>query len=112
MITGPKDQLAHVSVSSGDDVEEIRQKITDAVSAAGGEEGTLLLVDMFGGTPSNMGISFLEKDRVEVVTGVNLPMLTKFVNLDPGLGLQEAAKLLRDHAREHIKVASEYLAEG
>lgn len=112
MITGPREMISHVSVDSGDDVEMIKNKIDDAVKEAGGEKGTILMVDMFGGTPSNMSISFLEKDRVEVVTGVNLPMLIKFVNLDQDLDLAEAAALLKEHSRGHIKVASEYLAEG
>jgi len=111
MITGPIRGITHVSISARDDVEEVRKNITKAINDVRGPDGTLLLVDMFGGTPSNIGITFLEPEQVEVVTGVNLPMLTKLTNLDPNLTLRETASIMRKYGSEHIKVASEYLSE-
>jgi PTS system mannose-specific IIA component len=109
MITGGLRRIVSVSVGTADDGEKVRREIADAVRQVEGEKGTLLLVDMFGGTPSNIGISFLGQKKVEVVTGVNLPMMTKLAHLDPSLDLPAAAAVLRDYGREHIKVAAEYL---
>ena len=74
--------------------------------------GVLMLVDMFGGTPSNLCLSFLDERRVEVVTGVNLPMLVKVARVDEGMPLNEVAELARDHGRRNISVASDVLAGG
>ncbi len=109
MITGAPRRIVSVSVAAADDGEKVRREIADAIRQVEGEKGTLLLVDMFGGTPSNIGLSFLGQKKIEVVTGVNLPMMTKLSHLDPSLGLPEAAAVLRDYGREHIKVAAEYL---
>ena len=73
-------------------------------------EGVLILTDMFGGTPSNLGITFLEDDKVEVITGVNLPMLVKLANLDSShAGLLAIARQVLEHAREAIRVASDLM---
>jgi PTS system mannose-specific IIA component len=74
-----------------------------------GPEGVLVATDMFGGTPANLGITFLEPDKVEVVTGVNLPMLIKAANLREEQDLTEVARSLRDHGRNAIWVASDLL---
>ena len=110
MITGSIAGITSVSVQSGDNVEETRKRIVGAIKSVEGEKGVILLVDMFGGTPSNLSLSFLGEGAVEVVTGVNLPMLTKLRSLDRETSLREAASVLRDYGREHIKVATEYLA--
>ena len=73
-------------------------------------EGVLMLVDMFGGTPSNLCLSFLEDERVEVVTGVNLPMLVKLARVDAAMPLGEVAELVRDYGRKNISRASDVLA--
>ena len=110
MITGETNGITSISVQAGDDVEETRDRIAGAIGEVGGSKGVVLLVDMFGGTPSNISLSFLGEDDIEVVTGVNLPMLTKLRSLGPDITLREAACVLRDYGREHIKVANEYLA--
>jgi PTS system mannose-specific IIA component len=69
-----------------------------------------VLVDMFGGTPSNLCLSFLDEERIEVVTGLNLPMLVKVVQLKEPMPIQEVAALIRDYGRRNIRVASELLA--
>jgi PTS system mannose-specific IIA component len=109
MITGGPRRMVSVSVGAEDDAGKVRREIADAIHQVEGEGGTLLLVDMFGGTPYNIGLSFLGQGKVEVVTGVNLPMMTRLSHLDPALGVQQAAAAIRDYGREHIKVATEYL---
>jgi len=109
MITGEISGLTCVSIGSKDDVNLVRGKISDAIKEVRGTDGVILLVDMFGGTPSNIALSFLTGEDVEVVTGVNLPMLTKLFAFGPEMSLHDAAVLLRDYGREHIKVATEYL---
>jgi PTS system mannose-specific IIA component len=109
MITGENTGIMSISVQAGDDVEETRDRIAEAIDKVRGSKGVILLVDMFGGTPSNIGLSFLTTEDVEVVTGVNLPMLVKLRSLGNDMTLHEAASALRDYGREHIKVATEYL---
>ena len=77
MIVGDLPQFTAVSIGWHDDVSDAGEDIAQAIERVRGESGVLLLTDMFGGTPSNLGMTFLEKDRVEVITGVNLPMLIK-----------------------------------
>ena len=110
MITGESGGITSISVQAEDDVEKTRDKIAGAINDVVGDKGVILLVDMFGGTPSNISLSFLGTNNIEVVTGVNLPMLTKLRSLGAELTLREAASALRDYGREHIKVATEYLA--
>src|SRR5437763_9440021 len=81
MIVGDLPQLAAVSIGWHDDVNDAREDIARAIERVKTDAGVLLLTDMFGGTPSNLAITFLETDRVEVVTGVNLPMLLKLASL-------------------------------
>jgi PTS system mannose-specific IIA component len=109
MITGEMAGVSCVSVGSKDEVDLVRGKISSAIEEVRGPMGVILLVDMFGGTPSNIALSFLTGKDIEVVTGVNLPMLTKLFAFGPEMSLHEAAVLLRDYGREHIKVATEYL---
>jgi len=110
MITGENERITSISVQAGDDVEQTRDRIAGAIDKVKGDKGVILVVDMFGGTPSNISLSFLGADDIEVVTGVNLPMLTKFRSLGAHITLREAACILKDYGREHIKVATEYLA--
>ena len=77
MIVGDLPQFTAVSIGWHDDVNDAREEIAQAIERVRGDDGVLLLTDMFGGTPSNLGMTFLETDRVEVITGVNLPMLIK-----------------------------------
>ena len=90
--------------------EDMRARIEAALRAAEDGSGVLVLVDMFGGTPSNLALAFLEEERVEVVTGVNLPMLVKVVSDAPTGTLGELAATAREYGRRNISVASEVLA--
>ena len=110
MITGENKGITSISVQAGDDVEDTRGRIEKSIEEVKGDKGAILLVDMFGGTPSNISLSFLGPNDIEVVTGVNLPMLTKIRSIGSDITLREAALALGDYGREHIKVATEYLA--
>ena len=109
MIVGDLPQFTAVSIGWHDDVNDAREDILHAIERVRGEEGVLLLTDMFGGTPSNLGMTFLERDRLEVITGVNLPMLIKLASLRSSSNLLGVAKEMRDHARDAIWVASDLL---
>ncbi|MEZ4600456.1 MAG: PTS sugar transporter subunit IIA [Syntrophotaleaceae bacterium] len=111
MILGSLTHVEAININREDGVDVIRQRFADAierVGEAGG--GILILTDLFGGTPSNIGFSFLDPGKVEVVTGVNLPMLLKACNVLSDLSLAEIAADLKDHARSSIMVASEVLS--
>src|SRR5947207_15329912 len=106
MIVGDLPQFTAVSIGWHDEVNDAREDISQAIERVRGEEGVLLLTDMFGGTPSNLGMTFLETDRLEVITGVNLPMLIKLASLRRSSDLLAVAREMRDHGRNAIWVAS------
>jgi len=94
-----------------DSVEDAKGKLADAIRKLGNCDGVIIFTDMFGGTPSNIALSFFEQDRVEIVTGVNLPMVIKFCSLKrEGLGLGEVARAIQDRGARSIRVASDILA--
>jgi mannose PTS system EIIA component len=109
MIVGDLPQFTAVSIGWHDDVNDAREDIAQAIERVRGEEGVLLLTDMFGGTPSNLGMTFLETDHVEVITGVNLPMLIKLASLRKSSNLLGVAQEMREHGRHAIWVASDLL---
>ena len=98
-----------VSVDPNQPVEEMRQAIADSLAAAEAGEGVLVLTDMFGGTPSNISLSFLDEHHVEVVTGINLPMLIKLATLPEDKPLEELATFIKEYGQRNISVASELL---
>ena len=108
-IVGDLPQFAAVSIGWHDDVDDAREEIKQAIGRVQGPEGVLILTDMFGGTPANLGLTFLEADRVEVITGVNLPMLIKLASLRRSSDLLAVAREMRDHGRSAIWVASDLL---
>ena len=109
MIVGDLPQFTAVSIGWHDDVNDAREDIAQAIERVRGDGGVLLLTDMFGGTPSNLGMTFLETDRLEVITGVNLPMLIKLASLRSRRDLLAVAREMRDHGRNAIWVASDLL---
>jgi PTS system mannose-specific IIA component len=109
MIVGDLPQFTAVSIGWHDDVNEAREEIVQAIERVRGDQGVLLLTDMFGGTPSNLGMTFLEKDKVEVITGVNLPILIKLAGLRQSQDLLAVARQMRDDGRNAIWVASDLL---
>ena len=109
MIVGDLPQFTAVSIGWHDDVNDAREDIAQAIDRVRADGGVLVLTDMFGGTPSNLGMTFLETDRVEVITGVNLPMLIKLASLRESSNLLAVAKEMREHGRNAIWVASDLL---
>jgi PTS system mannose-specific IIA component len=109
MIVGDLPQFTAVSIGWHDDVNDAREDIAQAIERVRSAEGVLLLTDMFGGTPSNLGMTFLETDRLEVITGVNLPMLIKLAGMRGSSNLLAVAKEMREHGRNAIWVASDLL---
>jgi len=101
-----------VSIDPKQSVDQMREAIADALRRVETGEGVLILTDMFGGTPSNMGLSFLEEHRVEVVTGLNLPMLIKLATMTEKRSLEELAAFIKEYGQRNIRVASEILPEG
>jgi mannose PTS system EIIA component len=94
-----------------DTVDEAREKIRLALERVGTNDGVIIFTDMFGGTPSNISLSFLEKDRVEIITGVNLPMVVKFALLQPeGKDLTALAHAISERGAKSIRVASDLLS--
>jgi PTS system mannose-specific IIA component len=100
-----------VSIDPKQTVDEMRQLIEKALKRADRGAGVLVLTDMFGGTPSNMSLSFVEETGVEVVTGLNLPMLIKLATLSEDKTLEELAKFIKSYGQRNISVASEILPE-
>ena len=109
MIVGDLPGFAAVSIGWHDDVTVAREAIANAIERVQGRAGVLLLTDMFGGTPSNISLSFLKDHPVEVVTGVNLPMLIKLATGVETQGLEELATFIKEYGRRNISVASEIL---
>ena len=108
-IVGDLPNFAAVSIGWHEDVQDARDAIAAAIERVKRPGGVLLATDMFGGTPSNLGITFLEQDKIEIVTGVNLPMLIKAASLKEAASLTEIARMLREHGRNAIWVASDLL---
>ena len=108
-VVGPQETMRSVCIGPDDDLERRRADILEAVAAVDRGQGVLLLTDMFGGTPSNLAISIMETAPVEVIAGVNLPMLIKLASLDAGTGLGEAAEAASAAGRKYINVASQVL---
>ncbi len=98
-----------VSIDPREDTEEIREKIIAAIRKVDSGEGVLILTDMYGGTPSNISLSFLEEKRIEVITGVNLPMLLKLATYQEEMDLESLAAFITDYGQKNINLASEVL---
>jgi PTS system mannose-specific IIA component len=108
-IAGDLPRFAAVSIGWHEDTEDARGEIEQAIARVEQGAGVLILTDMFGGTPSNLAMTFLAQGKVEVITGVNLPMLIKLVNLPDQADLLAVARDMREHGRHAIWVASDLL---
>lgn len=100
-----------VAIEPNQPVSAMYESISTALKKSDRGEGVLVLTDMFGGTPSNMSLSFLHEHRVEVVTGLNLPMLIKLATLREEKSVEELAHFIRDYGKRNISVASDLLPE-
>jgi PTS system mannose-specific IIA component len=110
MIVGEIHHIAAVSLGWHDDVGMATTMIEKAVERVKGPDGALILTDMFGGTPTNISSTFLDPGKVEIVTGVNLPMVIKFVQMGEGQTLAAAARLVKEQGQSSIYIASQLLA--
>jgi mannose PTS system EIIA component len=110
-VVGPQKHVRTVCIGPDDDMEQRRREIIEAVEAVDRGRGVALLTDMFGGTPSNLATSILAKAKVEVLTGVNLPMLVKLAQVRDQADLAKAVAVAQDAGRKYINVASALLRE-
>jgi PTS system mannose-specific IIA component len=108
-VVGPQTAVKAICIGPDDDMERRREDILQAVDEVDAGRGVILLTDMFGGTPSNLAMTFLEKDRLEVITGVNLPILIKLASPQGARDLLAVARDMREHGRNAIWVASDFL---
>jgi len=109
-VVGPQSGIEAVTIGPDDDMEQRRQEILDAVQRVQTGKGAVLLTDMFGGTPSNLAISAMSGSGIEVIAGLNLPMLVKLAKVRADLPLAEAVTLAQEAGRKYISVASQILA--
>ena len=109
-IVGPQTQIETVSIGPEDDMGARRGEILAAIKRNDTGKGVIVLTDMFGGTPSNLAISVMDEANVEVIAGINLPILVKLASLRGEVGLAEAVTRAREAGRKYIKVASQELS--
>ncbi len=110
LIVGNVGHFRAIGLDPSVPAEEMRARIDKTLRDVDQGEGVLVLVDMFGGTPSNVCLSFVDEGRIEVVTGVNLPMVVKVARVEKGSPIHEVAELARDEGRRNISVATNVLA--
>jgi len=109
IILGEVVNMEAISIGWYDDVEESKKKINQAIKRVDQKNGVLIFTDMFGGTPSNISFTFLKENQVEIITGVNLPMLIKFASLQRSNNLEEVAKKVVEQGRKNIHLVSAIL---
>ena len=110
-IVGETSHIEAVSIGWNDDVEESRKRIEEAVQKVDQGEGVIILTDMFGGTPSNLSLPLLQRNELEIITGVNLPMVIKLVDQSGKDSLLELVSKVTAEGQKHISIASELLGE-
>jgi mannose PTS system EIIA component len=110
-VVGPQTHIAAVCIGPEDDMEKRRADILDSVRTVDTGEGVVLLTDMFGGTPSNLAISVMDRAKIEVIAGINLPMLIKLASLRHSEPLADAVRGAQEAGRKYINVASQLLAD-
>jgi len=104
-VVGPLERVRAIGVEADDDLEQRRRDLEAALKDVEGTEGAVIIADMFGGTPANLAVSLLDKGRVEVVAGANLPMLIKLAEARESLGASAAAEAAREAGRRYIAIA-------
>jgi len=110
IILGEAPNIEAISIGWYDDVEESKKKISSSLKRVDQKNGVLIFTDMFGGTPSNLSFGFLKDDHIEIITGVNLPMLIKFVSLQRSNNLKDVARKVVDQGKKNIHLASALLS--
>ncbi len=109
IILGETINIESISIGWYDDVEESKKKINESLKSVSQKNGVVIFTDMFGGTPSNLSFSFLKDNQVEIITGVNLPMLIKFASLQRSTNLREVARKVVEQGKKNIHLASALL---
>jgi len=110
-VVGRQDDIATVCIGPNDDMERRRREIADAIKAVDSGKGVIVLTDLFGGTPSNLAISLMQACKVEVIAGINLPMLIRLAGARQSLDVTAAVVAARDAGRNYITIASEFLGQ-
>lgn len=110
-VVGPQDDVVPICIGPNDDMEQRRSDISDAIKSADSGKGVIILTDLFGGTPSNLAISLLQTGKVEVIAGINLPMLIRLAGARTELSVTDAVAAAREAGRNYITVASEFLGQ-
>jgi PTS system mannose-specific IIA component len=108
-ILGEAPNIEAISIGWYDDVDESKKRINQSLKQVNQKSGAVIFTDMFGGTPSNLSYSFLQENQVEIITGVNLPMLIKFVSLQRSNNLKEVARKVVEQGKKNIHLASALL---
>jgi len=108
-VVGPQKAIASVSIGPHDDMEEKREQISDSIAKVDDGKGVIILSDLFGGTPSNLAISFLERGKIEVIAGINLPMLIRLDGARKCMNVTDAVAAAKEAGQKYISVASEIL---
>jgi PTS system mannose-specific IIA component len=111
LIRGRMKGIIPISVDQTKGVEDLRKEISTAIKKLDQGQGVLILTDLFGGTPSNISLSFIKEGKVEVITGMNLPMLLKLPDIREGMSLNEFAQNIKDYGIKNISLASEILSK-
>ena len=111
-VVGPQEGVATIAIGPDDDMEERRADIAAAIVQVDAGRGVIVLTDLFGGTPSNLAISLLDAGRIEVIAGINLPMLIRLAGARKSMSVTDAVKAARDAGKSYITIASEFLAAG
>jgi PTS system mannose-specific IIA component len=111
-VVGKQERVRTVAIGPEDDMERRRADIAAAITEVEAGRGVILLTDLFGGTPSNLAISLMERGRVEVIAGINLPMLIRLESARKAMGVTAAVAAAREAGRKYISVASEVLGEA
>ncbi|MGX7925506.1 PTS sugar transporter subunit IIA [Tsuneonella sp. HG094] len=109
-VVGPQEAIATICIGPSDDMERRRDEIAKAIRKVDSGEGAIILTDLFGGTPSNLAISLLDAGRVEVIAGINLPMLIRLAGARKSLPVTAAVSAARDAGKNYITIASEFLS--
>jgi PTS system mannose-specific IIA component len=110
-VVGRQEAVATVCIGPNDDMEKRRKEISDAIKKVDSGTGVIILTDLFGGTPSNLAISLMKAGHVEVIAGINLPMLIRLAKARNSMDVRSAAKAARDAGRNYITIASEFLGQ-
>lgn len=111
-VVGPQDAIAPICIGPDDDMDLRRQDIAEAIDSCDSGQGVILLTDLFGGTPSNLAISLMKPGHIEVIAGINLPMLIRLEGARRTMNVKEAVAAAREAGRKYISVASEVLGES